>query len=78
MNGYSQYRRLTEFGPPMWQTEADTELTLSASPATAVGQILLTMAKFCYNTVIAQCFLVFLKRLKCISKVYQFLAFNGK
>ena len=23
---------------PMWQAEADTELTLSASPATAVGQ----------------------------------------
>ena len=38
---------LTEFGPPMWQAVADTELTLSASPATAVGQILLTMAKFC-------------------------------
>ena len=38
---------LTEFGPPMWQAEADTELTLFASPATAVGQILLTMAKFC-------------------------------
>ena len=35
----------------MWQAEADTELTLSASPATAVGQMLLTMAKFCYNTV---------------------------
>ena len=45
------YRRLTEFGQPMWQAEADTELTLSASPATAVGQILLTMAKFCENTV---------------------------
>ena len=40
------YRRLTEFGPPMWQAEADTELTLSASPATAMGQILLTMAKW--------------------------------
>ena len=38
--------RLTEFGPPMWQAEANTELTLSASPDTAVGQILLTMAKF--------------------------------
>ena len=38
------YCRLTEFGPPMWQAEADTELTLSASPTTAVGQILLTMA----------------------------------
>ena len=25
----------------MWQAEADLELTLSASPATAVGQILL-------------------------------------
>ena len=41
------YRRLTEFGPPMWQVEADIELTLSTLPATAVGQILLTMAKFC-------------------------------
>ena len=29
----------------MWQAEADTELTLSALPATAVGQILPTMAK---------------------------------
>ena len=38
---------LTEFGPPMWQAEADNELILFASPATAVGQILLTMAKFC-------------------------------
>ena len=38
---------LTEFGPPMWQTEADTELTLSALPATIVGQILLTLAKLC-------------------------------
>ena len=51
---FVNYRRLTEFGqgftefgPPMWQAEADTELTLSASPATAVGPILLTMAKFC-------------------------------
>ena len=36
----------------MWQAEAaDTEVTLSALPATAVGQILLTMAKFCYYTV---------------------------
>ena len=38
---------LTEFGPHMWQAEADTELTVAASPATAVGQILLTKAKFC-------------------------------
>ena len=37
---------LTEFGPPMWQAEADTALTLSALPVTAVSQILLTMAKF--------------------------------
>ena len=38
---------LTEFGPPMsmWQAEADTEQ--SVLPATTVGQILLTMAKFC-------------------------------
>ena len=28
---------VTPFGPPMWQAEADTELTLSASPTTAVG-----------------------------------------
>ena len=32
---------LTEFGPPIWLAKADTELTLPASPATAVGQILL-------------------------------------
>ena len=38
---------LTEFGPPMCLAKADTELTLSASPDTAVGQILLTMANFC-------------------------------
>ena len=41
-----RYRRLTEFGPLPWQAKADKELTLSASPATAVGQSLLTMAKF--------------------------------
>ena len=29
----------------MWQAEADTELTLFATPATAVGQILLNNAK---------------------------------
>ena len=34
----------------MWQAEADTELTLSASPTTAVDQILLIMAKFCQIT----------------------------
>ena len=36
-----QYRRLTEFGPPMWQAEAESISSLSASPATAMGQILL-------------------------------------
>ena len=35
----------------MWQAEADTDLTLSTLPAVAVGQMLLTMAKFCSNTV---------------------------
>ena len=29
---------LTPFGQPMWQAEADTEMTLSASPTTAAGQ----------------------------------------
>ena len=29
----------------MWQAEADTELTLSASPTTAVGQKALALAK---------------------------------
>ena len=48
----THYRRLTEFGPPMWQAEAETELTLPASPATAVGQILLTMAEFCWNALL--------------------------
>ena len=30
----------------MWQAEADRELTLSASPATAVGQLTLTLANW--------------------------------
>ena len=42
---------LTPFGPPMWQAEADTELTLSASPTTAVGQTALALAKRRYSTV---------------------------
>ena len=42
---------LTPFGPPMWQAEADTELTLSASPNTAVGQKALALAKRRYSTV---------------------------
>ena len=36
----------------MWQAEADTELTLSALPATAVGQLKLTLANWRYSTVI--------------------------
>ena len=36
----------------MWQAEADTELTLSASPTTAVGQKALALAKRRYSTVI--------------------------
>ena len=35
----------------MWQAEADTELTLSASPTTAVGQKALALAKRRYSTV---------------------------
>ena len=41
----------------MWQAEADTELTLSASPATAVGQKALALAKRRYSTVIPWTFL---------------------
>ena len=36
----------------MWQAEADKELTLSASPTTAVGQKALAMAKRRYSTVL--------------------------
>ena len=35
----------------MWQAEADTELTLSASPATAVGQLTLNLVNWRYSTV---------------------------
>ena len=35
----------------MWQAEADKELTLSASPATAVGEQTLTLANRRYSTV---------------------------
>ena len=35
----------------MWQAEGDTELTLSASPTTAVGQKALALAKRRYSTV---------------------------
>ena len=36
----------------MLQAEADTELTLSASPATAVGEQTLTLANRRYSTLI--------------------------
>ena len=46
---------LTPFGPPMWQAEADTEVTLSATPGAVVGQkaafesfILLSASLFYY------------------------------
>ena len=42
---------VTQIGPPMWQAKADTELTLSASPATAVGQSKLNMANLGLTTV---------------------------
>ena len=45
----------------MWQAEADTELTLSASPTTAVGQKALALAKRRYSTV------------SCCHRVYGFL-----
>ena len=35
----------------MWQAKADKELTLSASPATAVGEQTLTLANRRYSTV---------------------------
>ena len=34
---------LIQIRPPPWQAEADTEVTLSASPASAVGQSKLTL-----------------------------------
>ena len=37
----------------MWQAEAVKELTLSASPATAVGEQTLTLANRCYSTVLS-------------------------
>ena len=39
---------LTPIGPPIWQAEADTELTMSATPVTAVGQLALTLANWRY------------------------------
>ena len=49
---YTFVRGVTPFGPPMWQAEADTELTLSASPTTAMGQKALALAKRRYSTVL--------------------------
>ena len=49
----TDYRGVTPFGPLMWQAEADTELTLSASPTTAVGQKALALAKRRYSTVLS-------------------------
>ena len=46
------YRRLTPVRPTMWQAEAVKELTLSASPATAVGEQTLTLANRRYSTVV--------------------------
>ena len=43
---------LTPFCPPMWQAEADTELTLSASPTTVACQKALALAKRRYSTVV--------------------------
>ena len=43
--------RLMPFGPPMWQAEADTEMTLTASPTTEVGQKELALAQRRYSTV---------------------------
>ena len=40
------------FGPLLWQAEADTELTMSASPTTAVGLKALALAKRRYSTVL--------------------------
>ena len=34
----------------MWQAEADTQLTLSASPTTAVGQKALALASIVYTS----------------------------
>ena len=43
------HRLLTPVRPHIWQAEADLELTLSALPATAVGQLTLTLANWRYT-----------------------------
>ena len=40
----------------MWQAEADIELTLSALPAAALGQLTLTLTNWRYSTVLGQVF----------------------
>ena len=66
---------LTPFGPPMWQAETDTELILSASATTAVGQKALALAKRRYSTVspvwILSCFLRLPKSLNFLSHLEQ-------
>ena len=47
---------LTPFGLLLWQAEADIDMTLSASPTTAVGQKALALAKRRYSMV--NCFLI--------------------
>ena len=49
---YGKLHTETPICPSMWQAEADTELTLSASSTTAVGQKALALAKRRYSTVI--------------------------
>ena len=44
--------RLTPFGLLLWQADADIDMTLSASPTTAVGQKALALAKRRFSTVI--------------------------
>ena len=48
----SMYRGVTPLSPLLWQAEADTELTLSVSPTTEVGQKALAQARRCYSTVL--------------------------
>ena len=46
------YRGVTPFSPHIWQAEAYKELTLSASPTTAVGQKALTLPERRYSMVL--------------------------
>ena len=64
----THYRRLTEFDLSMWQAEADTELTLSAWPATAVGQILIEYGSFSLKKLNASTLVPFSAKSKTISR----------